>query len=387
MSLMREQTDIFRTQRLGFTILLFVLFIGSSLNSLAAVPCPISPEKAERYATSSLTWYDARLLTVEGKAFDDTENFWERLPLRAKTQVTSNVWTLSKHTAGLCVRFVTDATTIAASWDGAVVLRMNHMALSGSAGLDLYYKEGREWRYVATGRPREQATTQILVGAWPGRELAPKTREYLLYLPLYHPVSELKIGIPASSFLAPAPLRPKPKQLPIVFYGTSITQGGCASRAGMCHVAILGRWLDRPVINLGFSGSGKGEIEMAQLVADIPAACYVLEPLPNMTTNQVREGLPHWIKILRRQHPRTPIVLIMNPLKPENDEQNAALFRVFKDARGAGVRNLFLLPAAKQLAGRENPTVDGVHPTDLGFYRMAECYYPLLRKLVPDTTH
>lgn len=360
---------------LRFTLLTLVL-------PTVSYPQQIPAEKGERYSTSSLVWYDARLLTVEGKAFRDTENFWERLPARAKEKVPPSVWGLSKHTAGLCVRFITDATTIAAAWDGAVKLRMNHMALTGSAGLDLYYRDGASWKYVATGRPREEHTTQVLVGAWPGRELPAAKREYLLYLPLYHPISDLKIGIPQGATIACAPPRPREKQLPIVFYGTSITQGGCASRAGMCHTAILGRWLDRPVINLGFSGSGKSEREMAQLVAEINAACYVLEPLPNMTVEQVRERLPYWLEVLRHAHPRTPIVLVMNPLKPERDAQNLALWEVFQKARKSGDRLLFLIPASKQLAGRENGTVDGIHPTDLGFYRMAECYYPLLRRLV-----
>ncbi len=343
---------------------------------------PLSLEQGERYSTSPLVWYDAKLLTVEGKAYSDTEGFWERLPARAKDKVPAAVWGLSKHTAGLCVRFVTDATTIAASWDGAVKLRMNHMALTGSAGLDLYYRDGRRWKYAATGRPHEEATTQVLVGEWPGRPLPPGEREYLLYLPLYHPTSELKIAVPPESRLAPAPPRPAPQAAPIVFYGTSITQGGCASRAGMCHTAILGRWLNRPVINLGFSGSGKGEPEMAELVAEIPAAVFVLEPLPNMTVQQVRERLPLWIETLRRAHPRTPIVLVMNPLKSENDEQNRALAEVFRNARRKGVKQLYLLPARQQLAGRENGTVDGIHPTDLGFMRMAEAYAPLLRQLL-----
>ncbi|MGB9692101.1 MAG: SGNH/GDSL hydrolase N-terminal domain-containing protein, partial [Candidatus Sumerlaeaceae bacterium] len=169
---------------------------------------PISPTQAEAFSTSALVWYDARLLTVEGRGFPDTEHFWERLPASAKDKVPSTVWSLSKHTAGLCVRFVTDATTIAAAWDGAVKLRMNHMALTGSAGLDLYYRAGKVWKYAATGRPREEATTQVLVGEWPGRQIPPAAqREYLLYLPLYHPVTELKIGLPPGARLAPVAAR------------------------------------------------------------------------------------------------------------------------------------------------------------------------------------
>ncbi len=365
------------------TPLVTVLIVSQVLTTLCfGMAEPITRARGETYTTSSLVWYDASLLTVEGKGFSDTERFWERLPASAKDKVTSAVWGLSKHTAGLCVRFVTDATTIAAAWDGAVKLRMNHMALTGSAGLDLYYRAGKSWTYVATGRPREEATTQVLVGEWPGRPLPPAKREYLLYLPLYHPVTELKIGLPFEAILAPAPPRDSRRVAPIVFYGTSITQGGCASRAGMCHTAILGRWLDRPVINLGFSGAGKGEREMAELVASLDAAVFVLEPLPNMTTDLVRTRLPYWVDLIRARHPKTPILLVMNPLKSEHDEQNRALAKVYADARKKGLRKVYLLPSKPQLAGRENGTVDGVHPTDLGFLRMAECYYPVLKRLL-----
>jgi len=337
------------------------------------------PQGGARYTTSPLVWYDARYLTVEGRAFTDTENFWERLPVRAKAQVPPAVWGLSKHTAGICVRFRTDSTTIAASWDGAVKLRMNHMALTGSAGLDLYRREGGQWRYVATGRPREEATTQVLVSSAPSG-----LHEYLLYLPLYHPVSDLRLGFAPEAKVLPGSQRPAQLSKPLVFYGTSITQGGCASRAGMCHTALLGRWLNRPVINLGFSGSGKGEREMAQLVAEIDASVFILEPLPNMTTDQVRERIPQWLEILRDRHPRTPIVLVANPLKKSEDEQNRTLAHIYKTARARGIRNLYFIPAEPQLAGSENGTVDGIHPTDLGFFRMACCYEKLLRRIIEE---
>lgn len=353
---------------------MFVL-AGARRSGEGALP-PVATD-----TTQSLVWYDAQRLTVEGRAFSDTESTWERLPRRAKAHVPPMVWWLSKHTAGLCVRFVTDSTTIAASWDGASAFRMNHMALTGSAGLDLYRREGKGWTYVATGRPQDKTTTAILLGT-SSRPAPPKgPQEYLLYLPLYHPVSSLWIGVAQGASLCAAAPRPAARQLPIVFYGTSITQGGCAARPGMCHVAILGRWLDRPVVNLGFSGSGRGEPALAALVAEIPAAAYVLEPLPNMTTLEVCQRLPHWIDVLRSQHPTTPIVLVMNPLKPNDDEQNRALARVAAQARRRGHRHIYVISAEPQLAGRENGTVDGIHPTDLGFERMARAYYPLLARL------
>ncbi|MGI8908087.1 MAG: SGNH/GDSL hydrolase family protein [Candidatus Sumerlaeaceae bacterium] len=319
---------------------------------------------------SPLAWYDASLLTLEGKGFNDTPTTYSRLPVRAESSVTTTVWFLSKNTAGLCIRFATDSTTIGAIWTSG--FKMSHMARTGSSGVDLYAHQGSEWVYCGTGKPVETTrTVATLTRTRPG-----VLTEYMLYLPLYDQISELKVGVAAEAFIAP--LTPR-KDKPIVFYGTSMTQGGCASRAGMCHTAILGRWLNRPVINLGFSGSGKSDPEMQALVADVEAAAYVLEPLPNMTVDQVRERIPAFVKTLRAKHPTTPILLVENPLYSTTATQNLALRDIFDKARKQGTKRLHYLYAEAQLSGRENGTVDGVHPTDLGFLRMASVYEPMLK--------
>lgn len=338
-------------------------------------PGGLSPAQATREEGSDLLWYDARALTVEGKGWRDTQGFFERLPARAEGKVTDDVWRLSKHTAGLAVRFVTDSPEIRAAWDGGGA--MNHMAATGNSGLDLYRRVGAGWEFCGVGRPQEKRTVAALAGG-----LAAKPTEYLLYLPLYHGVTELKIGVGPRSNIAPAPARPASAARPIVFYGTSITQGGCASRAGMCHPAILGRWLDREVINLGFSGSGKMEPEMAKLLGELDAAVFVLETLPNMSTEMVRERVEPFVSLLRKARPTTPILLVANPNRPENNPGNQALRRAYENLKSAGDAQLHYLPGQEQLAGEENGTVDGVHPTDLGFFRMATAYRPVLRELL-----
>jgi hypothetical protein len=273
---------------------------------------------------------------------------------------------------------------------------MNHMAATGSHGLDLYSRpwtegsgaqakpgragsgaqaEKQAWRYVATGRPKAGFTTAVLV-----RDQKREAREYLLYLPTYGRVTSVSLGLAAGSMVKAGPARPEGEG-PLVFYGTSITQGGCASRSGMGHTAILGRWLDREVINLGFSGSGKSEPGMIRLVAELKGAVFVLEPLPNMTTEQVRERMGPALEEIRRHHPKAPVLLVSNPLLSDDHPQNVALRQVF-EAKRKGDRALVLLPSKGQLDGRENGTVDGVHPTDLGFLRMAEAYEPVLRRLL-----
>ena len=333
----------------------------------------IDPAKGTKEEGSELVWFDAKDLTIEGKGWNDTEEFYNRLPAKAKGKVTENVWSLSKNTAGISLRFITDSKQIGAAWDGGGA--MNHMAATGNSGLDLYEKKDGKWEYCGTGRPKTTRTVHVMAKERPG-----KNTEYLLYLPLYQKVTELKIGIEGGAFLSPAALRPKEKK-PLVFYGTSITQGGCASRSGMCHPAILGRWFDREVINLGFSGAGKMEKEMAGLMSELDPALYIFECLPNMSPEMIKERMEPFVRVVRKAHPETPILLVESPFQTEQ-EDNLLLKQAYENLLKEGVKNLHIMPGEGQLAGEENGTVDGVHPTDLGFFRMAVFYKPYLEKLI-----
>ena len=122
-----------------------------------------------------------------------------------------------------------------------------------------------------------------------------------------------EIGLPADAKLSKAePYKNEDSSLrkPIVFYGTSITQGGCASRPGMVHTAILQRRLDHPVVNLGFSGNGKMEPEVVELMAEIDASCFVIDCLPNMDAKEVAERTEPLVRKLREAQPKTPILLV-----------------------------------------------------------------------------
>lgn len=347
------------------------ILISFVVCTLGSAQVPLDPSTATREPKSPQLFYDARQLTIEGKGFSDTPTGFSRLPERVKGQVTPAVWNLGSNGAGLYVRFESDSPNIAATWDTDTT-GMAHMARTGSNGLDLYYRRGKEWVYCGTGKPWTIRATAVLAGNRP-KEMS----EYMLYAPLYSKLKELKIGVDEGSKLLPAKPRPK-DELPIVFYGTSITQGGCASRAGMCHTGILGRWLNRETINLGFSGAGKMEPIMAELMTEIPAAAYVLEPLPNMTLALVQERYSKFVDILRSKHPETPIVLVEHPSLSHDAPLNRAVQKIRDELKAKGVRNLFYITAEPQFAGPENPTVDNSHPTDLGFLRMAEAYKPVL---------
>lgn len=359
------------------------------LATIPALSQTIDPAKARRDEASATLWYDIRELGVEGQGWTSTKAPFDRLPAKAEGVVRAAVWGLSQNSAGLCVRFVTDAKNLQARWSvTSDRLAMPHMAATGVSGLDLYVKVDGRWRWLAVGQPRQAPLNTAQLAA----NLPAGEREYTLYLPLYNGVSSVEIGLPAGSKLALAP--PHALSKPVVFYGTSITQGGCASRTGMVHTAILGRWLDCPVINLGFSGNGKMEPELAALMAELDPAVYVLDCLPNMSPQEVTERLPSFVETLRKARPQTPIVLVEDrnyadaflvaSRRERNEGNHAALRAAHQKLVSQGLEHLHYLEGENLIGQDGEGTVDGSHPTDLGFLRQAESMQkvlgPLLRR-------
>jgi hypothetical protein len=359
------------------------------LSRFALAGPPLDRSLATADDKGELLWYDLKHLEVEGKGWTDTKAFFDRLPAKAEKIVRPPVWSLSRNSAGLCVRFVTDATAISARWTlVSDRLAMPHMAATGVSGLDLYVRtdEGG-WHWLAVGQPKAVSNAAQLV-----RGIPPGKREYLLYLPLYNSVSSVEIGIAKDASLAKADAYGPGERKPIVFYGTSITQGGCASRTGMVHTAILHRRLNYPVINLGFSGNGKMEPEMAELFAELDPAVFVLDCLPNMTPADVTERVEPFVRTLRKARPETPILLVEDrnytdgflvaSKRQRNRDSQAALKKAYENLVVGDVRNLHYLAGENLLGNDGEGTVDSSHPTDLGFMRQADVFEAALRPLL-----
>lgn len=349
-----------------------------------ADPQRLDPNFAVSQPGSELLWYDAAQLTVAGQGWprNELKRTFDRLPGRAEALVRPEVWSLSRHSAGIEIRFQSDASEIGARWKVLNKgLAMDHMPATGMSGLDLYLRHDGAWRWVGVGRPKESPVNLVKLASIPAKGL----RDYRLYLPLYNGTEELQLGVPKGAVVRAVAL---PPGRPVVVYGTSIVQGGCASRPGMAYTAILGRWLDVPVINLGFSGNGRAEPEVAALVAEIDAAAFVLDPLPNLTDAQVKERMAPFIATLRAKHPQTPIVLVENITYQHawvgggvnaRSSKNNALKAIAEPLMKADP--LISYVNGETLLGDDSEaTVDGTHPTDLGFLRMAEAIRPVLAK-------
>jgi hypothetical protein len=336
----------------------------------------------------SIRWHNLQDLNVEGRGWDNRDNFYCRLPAKAQAKVNGSLWRLAGHSAGMVARFVTDSPEIQVRWK---VTRSSPlpveriMAPTGVSGVDLYVRFNGKWRWLAIGIPTGRENESTLVSGLPREK-----REYALYLPLYNGVTSVELGVMDEADLAKAPPRTRNTK-PVVFYGSSIMQGASASRPGMAYPALIGRWLDIPTINLGFAGAGKCEHEVADLLAELDPQVYVIDCLPNMEPSYVDERTRYLLKVLKEKHPNTPVILVENVVQQnlfirvknpaKADEKSAILKKVYQDVVSDWNGRLFYVENDDRLYGNDGEaSVDGVHATDVGFMRMANVINPVIEK-------
>jgi len=323
-----------------------------------------------------------------GKISDDTETRYERLPASLKSVSRDPVWKLGKNTAGLYLRFRTDSKSIALRWvlNGNNI--MDHMAITGIKSFDLYGYENGKWVYANTARTKVDtiAFESVVISDMDGSE-----REYLLNFPLYNGVASLEIGIDETASISPPKLALPVNDKPVICYGTSILQGGCASRPGMAHTNILTRRFNRTFINLGFSGNALLDYEIAELIAGREASLIILDFMPNVSAQQTRERMEKFYEIIRAKQPLTPIFFIENPVYPPTkfnlgtrktvEDKNIALHEIF-DKIKRNDKNIKLISSAGMIGDDNEATVDGTHFTDLGFMRYADYLTPFIKKVL-----
>ena len=325
-------------------------------------------------------WYDAQDLGVEGKGWIDTESTYERLPRKAKGVVTKNVWKYSRCSAGLSVRFATDATNVYVRWTLAHKNeQFAHLSDLGVNGIDLYYRNETSGKLrhrpgdFNTIYPKGIVNTSLFN--------LPKSREYVLNLPPYNTVTRVEIGIPKGKTLSKLSAPSASKS--IVFYGTSITQGAHVSRPGMAATTIVRRRLGVPVINLGMCGSGKMEMEMADLLSELDPAVYVLDCLWNMDARILSKRVEPFIKRLRKSRPTTPIVLAEDSHYDDLPTKKGDILRkISAKLIAQGDTNLYFLSNKGMLGEDGDGVADDRHPNDLGMARQAAVFMKFLEPIL-----
>ncbi len=346
--------------------------------------------------SSQLKYYDVRELglPVLGKGFQDcvrendtiSDGYFTRLPADLQGVVRKAVWDLGQNSAGLAVRFRTNSKCIGAAWKPLNNFGMSHMTPTGVRGLDLYSLTDGQWLFVGAGQPNGKNSRNVFI-----RKMNGDMREYIMYLPLYDGVIDLAIGIDSTAVIEKpqvVDLVPSARNLPIVFYGTSVTQGGCATRPGMAYPSIIGRELHRETINLGFSGNGRMDKCLGEKIAGIPASMFVIDCLANCTSQIVKDSTEHFIRAIVEANPDVPVLMVSNYCYPyqyldaqfqkDTQEENAIWKEFAQKFRKEGYNVRYIDAYAKgnmkksPIGPDHEGTVDGVHMTDLGFQRFAK---------------
>lgn len=339
--------------------------------------------------TNDVKWIDGKDLPLEGREFSNVEHYYDRLPDNITSNVNPGVHRMKHHTSGMLFRFVTDSKKLRFKWVPYFPnLSMPHMPSTGVSGIDVYRQaDDGVWHYVRTGFVQDAKKGGSLTVSWkPGTPC-------IVNLPIYNGVKSFSLGIDAGATVRPMGPRKSGVDKPVVFYGTSVTHGGCSSRPGLSFVNIIGRQLDVPVVNLGFSGSGRLEFEMSTHLAAIDASCYVIDclwniggyrNLPDFADVVDRKGpiaaLKHryepFLRALRAARPGVPIIMAercdVYCLGPDVKDRFAR--SLYDKLIAEGWKDLYYLSKEGMYSGDSEGTVDGTHPNDIGMLSLAKAF-------------
>ena len=328
-------------------------------------------------AQAPIQFHSVNNLTILGRAFP-SQTTYRRFPDSLEPLLRAPVWQFGTNSTGIAIYFESNSKQISAKWKTGANVSYPHVATTLVKGLDLYALDNNQWYYVGIGKPNHPIYQEASII----KGLDGRSRQYLMYLPDYETTDSLLIGIDSNSSIQNITNSVFVNKKPIVFYGTSIVQGASAMRSGMAYPAIIERKLQIETINLGFSGNGLLDSMLAVVMSQVDASCYVIDCGPNLTVQQASERTIPFLKQLKKSRPNTPILLVAQIEYPTTrfvlsmDEKVKAVNKIFLDAftqlNRDGYKDIYYLPAKGIIGDDGEATVDGVHLTDLGFYRIAE---------------
>ena len=331
-------------------------------------------------------------ISVEGIKFYDIDDspfkiygvwrdgdMYYRVPRPVAETVSKNIIQKCSQTAGGRVRFKTNSPYVAVKLDLHNVEQIAMMTVVGTMGLDVY-ADGVFKKSLLPPFHQGEGNLEAIVQLGEACE-----REITIHFPLYSGVRSFYVGIDENATLSPA--KPYKIETPVVYYGSSITNGGCCTRPGMTYEAQISRMLDCNHHNLGFGGSAKGEVEIAEYVASLDMSAFVYDYDYNARNAEyLLETHARMFNIVRAKHPTLPIIIITRPdviPSADRDSRFAAIKKTYDDAIAAGDKNVYFIDGSSFFDGLSNDfTVDGVHPTDLGFFYMAKGVAKVLEKIL-----
>lgn len=356
----------------------------------AAVLCATVAVAANNGAWKNV---NASELRIVNKGFADTQRDYDRLPAYLQDSIRAAVWSLQQNSAGIGVRFATNSSRIGVRYRLLNNNTMPHMADTGTKGTDLYIlKDGKTWRHAGTVKPTlADKANRIVDGTYIANLDTTRMAEYIVNFPLYDGVEWLEIKVDSGAIITPGSPDIIGNNGKIVAYGTSIMQGGCATRPGMTSTNIISRELNREVVNLGFSGNGKMDLCIARAMAQIPdVALYLVDPVPNCSKEEVDSLTTQFIGILHDAHPDVPVVMVEGPQYAATDFDSRirelvptrnAIWREKYEQMKKQKYNIYYIDNVNLTGSDElDGTVDGTHLTDLGYRWYVKKVMPVLKK-------
>lgn len=351
----------------------------------------IQEEKLKDTDKIPTIFYDASKFEIISQ-LPNTETY-TRLPLISKSKVRQPVWGLSQHSAGISIRFSSNSSTINIRWKLKNNSNLSNMTPIASKGLDLYAYTDNKWQFVGVAKPTGAYQNEAIIIE--GMDTI--NREYLLNLPLYDGIQSLEIGTNKGAYINKPSQKIIDTSHPIVFYGTSITQGASASRPGLTYPALLERYFNKEVINLGFSGNGRFEKEIAEYIMTAKPSVIILDCTPNSPADTIRKNLPKTIDYINSVNDTVPIILVESIIRDfaffkKDDktvfgtmsfinEQNNALNDVY-ESKIKTRKNIFYINSENLIGKDHEATIDGTHFNDLGHYRAYERLRKEIEKII-----
>lgn len=295
---------------------------------------------------------------------------WVRIPERIVEPINPSITRESRVLSGGRIRFVTDSDYIALRCEGAMSRVQAAMCNIGASGFDVYMK--RTGKYVHVGNFGAPITHNGIFGGLIDTTLPKGRKEITINFPLFNYFNDLYIGLDKNSTLEAHPDYTYEK--PVLFYGSSITHGGAATRPGLAYPAIISRRYDTNFINLGLSGNCKAEDPIVDYLCSFDPSVFVLDYDHNAPSCDYLEATHEKLYLkYRAAHPDTPVIMISKPNGSAGDRARNIIFKTYINAFNRGEKVIFIDGASLFGAdGHDDCTTDGCHPNDIGFMRMAD---------------